>query len=186
MKRRQINSLPRYALQTRITAKRYYRTEHRLFALNWLVSLRHCHDMIRKRCHNMHEIAGSRIKPVRHGQSHPVSSVLVAGRRRHYFWRLGAYERGWEQVGSRLDWAAARFRGGTLTYERLAQGMSGDLAYTVWLEKNVARVVGQGERGPVVLRVTHLYRREEGSWKVIHRHANAIIEKIEATAVLQR
>ena len=98
----------------------------------------------------------------------------------------GAYERGWEQVGSRLDWAAARFRGGILTYERLAQGMSGDLAYTVWLEKNVARVVGQEERGPVVLRVTHLYRREEGSWKVIHRHADAIIEKIEATAVLQR
>lgn len=67
-----------------------------------------------------------------------------------------------------------------------AQGMSGDLAYTVWLEKNVARVVGQEERGPVVLRVTHLYRREEGSWKVIHRHADAFIEKIEATAVLQR
>jgi len=98
----------------------------------------------------------------------------------------GAYEQGWEQVGPRLDWAAARFLGGTLTYQRLAQGMSGDLAYTIWLEKNVARVVGQGDRGPVVLRVTHLYRREEGSWKIIHRHADAIIEKIEATAVLQR
>ena len=98
----------------------------------------------------------------------------------------GAYERGWEQVGSRLDWAASRFRGGILTFERLAQGMSGDLAYNVWLEKNVARVVGQEDRGPVVLLVTHLYRREEGSWKVIHRHADAIIEKIEATAVLQR
>jgi ketosteroid isomerase-like protein len=98
----------------------------------------------------------------------------------------GAYEQGWEQVGPRLDWAAARFLGGTLTYEWLAQGMSGDLAYTIWLEKNVVRVVGQGDRGPVVLRVTHLYRREEGSWKIIHRHADAIIEKIEATAVLQR
>src|SRR5260221_9904412 len=57
MKRRTENSLPPYATQTRITAKRYYRTEHRLFALNWLVSLRHCHDMLRKRCHNIHEIA---------------------------------------------------------------------------------------------------------------------------------
>jgi len=98
----------------------------------------------------------------------------------------GTYERGWEQVGPRLEWAAARFLGGTLTCERLAQGVSGDLAYTIWLEKNVARVVGQGERGPVVLRVTHLYRREEGSWKVLHRHADAIIDKIEAPAVLQR
>lgn len=61
---------------------------------------------------------------------------------------------------------------------------SSDLAYTIWLEKNVARVVGQGERGPIVLRVTHLYRREEGSWKVIHRHADTILDKIEAAAVL--
>jgi hypothetical protein len=38
----------------------------------------------------------------------------------------------------------------------------------------------------MVLRVTHLYRREDGSWKIFHRHADAISEKIEAKAVLQR
>lgn len=96
----------------------------------------------------------------------------------------GAYERGWEQVGFRLEWAAARYRGGTLTCERLAQGVSGELAYTVWLEKQMARLIGQDEDRPIVLRVTHLYRREEGSWKVIHRHADAILDKTEATAVL--
>lgn len=98
----------------------------------------------------------------------------------------GAYEQGWAQVSPRLDWAAARYRGGTLTCERLAQGISGELAYTIWLEKQVARLIGQDEDRPIVLRVTHLYRREEGSWKVIHRHADAIIDKIEAAAILQR
>ena len=98
----------------------------------------------------------------------------------------GAYERGWEQVGPRLDWAAARYRGGTLTCERLTQGMSGEVAYTVWLEKQVARLVGQDENRPIVLRVTHLYRREEGNWKVIHRHTDAILDKLEAAAILQR
>jgi SnoaL-like domain len=97
----------------------------------------------------------------------------------------GAYERGWEQVGPRLDWAAARFRGGTHTYQRLTQGMSGDVAYSVWLEKNVARMVGQDEFRPMVLRVTHIYRWEADTWKIIHRHADAVIEKSEARAALQ-
>ena len=34
-------------------------------------------------------------------------------------------------------------------------------------------------------RVTQLYRREAGAWKIIHRHGDAVIEKIAATAVLQ-
>jgi hypothetical protein len=44
---------------------------------------------------------------------------------------FGAYEKGWEQVGSRLDWAAAAFREGHSTIEMLAMGVSGDLAYAV-------------------------------------------------------
>ena len=97
----------------------------------------------------------------------------------------GAYEQGWEQVGPRLDWAAARFRGGTLTYEPLAMGVSGDLAYTVGIERGAVRVAGRDELSPMALRVTHIFRREEGAWKIIHRHADAVMEKIEATEVLQ-
>jgi ketosteroid isomerase-like protein len=96
------------------------------------------------------------------------------------FGGFGAYEQGWAEVSSRLDWAVARYHSGTLTFQRLSQGRSGDLAYTIWLEKQVARLVGQEEDCPAVLRVTHLYRREEGVWKIIHRHADFVIEKIEA------
>jgi ketosteroid isomerase-like protein len=102
------------------------------------------------------------------------------------FGAWGAYEQGWGQVGPRLDWAAARFQGGMLTCERLAQGWSGDTGYNIWLEKDMARLVEQEEASSFVLRVTHLYRREEGQWKVIHRHADAIIDKTEASAILQR
>jgi ketosteroid isomerase-like protein len=102
------------------------------------------------------------------------------------FGAWGAYEQGWEQVGPRLDWAAARFQGGTLVCERLDHGCSGDTGYSVWLEKDLARLIGQEEACPFVLRVTHLYRREDGQWKVIHRHADAIIDKITASAILPR
>jgi hypothetical protein len=46
---------------------------------------------------------------------------------------VGAYEQGWEQVGPRLDWAAALYLEGDTTIEMLAMGTSGDLAYAVWL-----------------------------------------------------
>ena len=64
-------------------------------------------------------------------------------------------------------------------------GMSGDLAYTINIERHQVRVAGQDELSPVALRVTYIFRREEGSWKIIHRHADAIIEKTEVTALLQ-
>jgi ketosteroid isomerase-like protein len=64
--------------------------------------------------------------------------------------------------------------------------MNGDLAYTVWIERGETRVVGSDELRPSSLRVTHIFRREEGAWKIIHRHADAIMGKIEATAVLQQ
>jgi hypothetical protein len=97
----------------------------------------------------------------------------------------GAYERGWEQVGPRMDWAAARWRGGHTDFVPLAQGASGDLAYTVWIEQGDARLEGMDEFRPIALRVTHIYRREGDLWKIIHRHADALIDTIATTAVLQ-
>jgi ketosteroid isomerase-like protein len=97
----------------------------------------------------------------------------------------GAYERGWAEVEPRLEWAASRWRGGHTEFVSLAMGASGDFAYTVWLEQGDARLEGLDEFRPIALRVTHIYRHEEDSWKIIHRHADALIEKIPTTAVLQ-
>jgi SnoaL-like domain len=97
----------------------------------------------------------------------------------------GAYERGWEQVGPRMDWAAARWRGGHTDFVPLAVGASGEIAYTVWIEQGDARLEGLDEFRPIALRVTHIYRREGDTWKIIHRHADALVEKIATTAVLQ-
>ncbi len=68
----------------------------------------------------------------------------------------------------------------------LAQDASGDLAYAVWLEHGEVRVEGREGDVPLVVRVTHLFRREEGAWKIIHRHGDPVVEKTEATAILQR
>jgi ketosteroid isomerase-like protein len=123
---------------------------------------------------NQHFLAGDSA-PYKACWSHTDDVTIFGG------W--GAYEKGWEQVGLRLDWAAARFLEGQRTIELLSMALSGDLAYTVWIERGETRVVGSDALRPSGLRVTHIFRREEGAWKVIHRHADAIMEKIEATAV---
>ena len=57
--------------------------------------------------------------------------------------------------------------------EVIAAGASGDLAYLVAIEHTNASVAG----APVAqyaLRVTQVFRRESGEWKVVHRHADAV------------
>jgi ketosteroid isomerase-like protein len=100
----------------------------------------------------------------------------------------GAYERGWNEVGPRYDWAAARFResGAKVQVEYLASSVSGDLAYTVAIERSEALVLGQDKPAPLALRVTHIFRKEDGLWKLMHRHADPLMDKTAPDAVLQK
>jgi ketosteroid isomerase-like protein len=55
-------------------------------------------------------------------------------------------------------------------FEVIAAGASADLAYTVGYEHNQVRADGQPRT--YTLRVTHVYRRENRQWRVVHRHAD--------------
>jgi len=56
------------------------------------------------------------------------------------------------------------------TVELVTAEVRGDLAYTAHREI-IAMSVG-GRPGEYVLRVTQVYRREDGTWKVVHRHGD--------------
>lgn len=60
----------------------------------------------------------------------------------------------------------------------IAQGISasGDLAYTVGIERGEAYVLDHDESRVGALRVTTIYRWEASRWKIIHRHADVSIE----------
>ncbi len=66
-------------------------------------------------------------------------------------------------------------------FEVVAAGASGDLAYTVGYEHNDVSVDGQPTT--YTLRVTHVYRRENGQWRIVHRHAD-FPPSINGTATL--
>jgi ketosteroid isomerase-like protein len=55
----------------------------------------------------------------------------------------------------------------------VAAGVSGDLAYVVGFERIANSVVGVPV-GPYTLRVTHIFRREQGEWRIAHRHADYV------------
>jgi ketosteroid isomerase-like protein len=99
----------------------------------------------------------------------------------------GAYEKGWPEVSARYDWAGARFRdgGASLEIEYLTSFVSGDLAYTTEIERANVQLVGQEEPAPMALRVTHVFRKEDGAWKLLLRHADPLVAKTAPASVLQ-
>jgi ketosteroid isomerase-like protein len=55
-------------------------------------------------------------------------------------------------------------------FELVAAGASGDLAYTVGYEHSTGTVLDSLRT--YTLRVTHVYRRENGAWRIVHRHGD--------------
>ena len=56
-------------------------------------------------------------------------------------------------------------------FELLEAEVLGDTAYTVGFERIAASLDGVPRR--YTLRATQIYRREEGAWRVVHRHGSA-------------
>ena len=98
------------------------------------------------------------------------------------FGAFGGREKGWSEVGPRYDWASSHFKnsGATQTIEYVNTGRSGDLAFTVSIERQVAQLVDQDKPRPRRLRVTQVFRREGGAWTLLHRHADPLVERVAA------
>jgi ketosteroid isomerase-like protein len=87
---------------------------------------------------------------------------------------LGIVSNGWEECDRTFEFVASRFSNcERFRLEVIAAGVSGDLAYTVGYEHILASMDG-GPVSPSRLRVTHVYRRENGEWKIAHRHGDAL------------
>lgn len=80
---------------------------------------------------------------------------------------------GWDDVSGVFQVLASRFSDCTsYDLDIIAAGASGDLAYTVAYEHTTASI--QGNPGTYTLRVTQIYRRENGEWKLVHRHGDEL------------
>jgi ketosteroid isomerase-like protein len=99
---------------------------------------------------------------------------------------FGPPVRGWSEVSATLDRAAANYRDGEIVgFENVSTVITPDLAYTVEIENYRARVGGAEQLTPVSIRVTTTFRREDGVWKVVHRHADPITSQRPPESVVQ-
>jgi ketosteroid isomerase-like protein len=99
---------------------------------------------------------------------------------------FGGFGRGWDQVVEQVERAASYYTDGkTKEFQMLAKSVTPDFAYTVEIERFEAKVAGRDHPEPVALRVTCVYRREGGYWKLVHRHADPRVARQAADSVLQ-
>jgi ketosteroid isomerase-like protein len=93
---------------------------------------------------------------------------------------------GWEQVAATMDSAAAPFRDGEfLSAETIEKHVTPELAYIVEIERGNAKIGGSEDITPWALRVTMIFRPEDGQWKVVHRHADSITTAQPAESLIQ-
>jgi hypothetical protein len=128
---------------------------------------------------------GRAINAFVNGDAEPFKACWLQDAQTSIFGGRGAHEVGWEQVSARLDWAASGFETGWIEQEVLASVCSDDLGYSVCLERGEQTVAGHTDASPSVLRVTHIFRRLGNGWGIVHRHADPVIARTSAAAILQ-
>ena len=86
---------------------------------------------------------------------------------------FGGIAHGQGEVTETLQRAASNFHDGHTTgFETIERLVTPDLAYTLEIERFVAKVGGSSDLSDIALRVSCMYRLEDGVWKLLHRHAD--------------
>ena len=90
----------------------------------------------------------------------------------------GLGEAGAANVHQRYLLAAGAFRpsGAEVDFEYLVKDVRGKLAYTVALERAEVLYPGRTELSEHFLRATMIFRYENGAWKIVHRHADNMVD----------
>ncbi|MBV9919519.1 MAG: nuclear transport factor 2 family protein [Pseudonocardia sp.] len=90
------------------------------------------------------------------------------------FGAFGYVGTGREQVEATVRKASARLTGGSgYRNEVLNAQVVGDVAYTASLEHSLAPADGSTP-AEITLRVTQVYRLEDGKWRIAHRHGDIV------------
>lgn len=100
---------------------------------------------------------------------------------------VGTVDHGFDRVVKTAREVASHLRDGETTgFETIAKHVTPELAYLVEIERHRSRVDGRTEIAPTPLRVTTIFVPEQGTWKVIHRHADPITSVRPVDSMIQK
>jgi ketosteroid isomerase-like protein len=98
----------------------------------------------------------------------------------------GPPARGWEQVAKTIEHASSLRRDGEMVgSEIVGKNVTPELAYVVQIERAKSKVGASEDITPYALRATNVFRPEDGTWKIVHRHADPITTAQPAESVIQ-
>ena len=107
------------------------------------------------------------------GNPEPLGRLVAQELPATFFSPRGDVTTGTSDVWTRYERDASLFtRGSENAFEVLDSAAAGDIAYWVGFQRSQANMRGEDQPIPFDLRVTEIYRRENGRWKLVHRHAD--------------
>lgn len=96
---------------------------------------------------------------------------------------IGGRDVGWAQIGTSFDNVAGIASGGEIRLKDQLIQVTGDMAYEVGIEAGTLTLGGL--KASIEHRVTNIYRREPGGWKVVHHHTDASPAMMDVLARIQ-
>ncbi|HEY1298528.1 MAG TPA: nuclear transport factor 2 family protein [Chloroflexota bacterium] len=118
-----------------------------------------------------HAIVNDALVAIRAGDPEPWIQCWADSEDVTLFGAWGPVEKGHDRLVQTFRWVGNRFKSGTVVVEDTVAFQSGDLAYTVGFEHGEAAIDADATQ-PLPIRVTHVYRRFDGQWRLVHRHAD--------------
>ena len=96
---------------------------------------------------------------------------------------IGGREAGWDEVRGSFEQVAQLASGGHGELRDQSIQVAGDMAYEVGIEQG--QITLAGEQIAIEHRVTNVYRREAGGWKIVHHHTDLSPAMLDLLSRLQ-
>jgi NAD(P)H-dependent FMN reductase/ketosteroid isomerase-like protein len=131
--------------------------------------------------HGFDEFLGKRDEIARdyvNGEPASLDNIVARHDPATFFSPAGKVEQGASRVASSYKKGAKAFsKPGKSKLEILQSGASGNLAFWTGLQHAEVRQASNGKKIPMILRITEVFRYEDGGWKLAHRHADMEADK---------
>lgn len=115
------------------------------------------------------------------GDASPLEAMVARTSEASFFGPYGGVTTGADDVAASYAKGAESFAPGSKSeLEVLHAGGDSDIGYWTGVQHATVNLKGRDQPVPMALRITEVFRREDGHWKLVHRHADTLTEAPKA------